>query len=252
MTTGDELRRTLALACRVLAAHNCVREITGHVSCRVPGTDEIMVRCRNADDPGVEYTTVDDIHQVGLDATNSDLPDGYALPGEFPIHSEIYRARPDVGGVVHGHPESSLMCGVLGLPIVPFVGAYDPVMMTLADQGVARYPRGVLISTQSLGVELVEAMDQSDTCLLVGHGVVTTGPDVVTATLRAVKLETLSRLTLEAHQATGDGPRRLADADIDEVNGFVRGANAAVVGGRWIWEFYVRSLGANADVSGRL
>ena len=38
-----ELKQTVALACRILAMQGLVKETTGHVSARVPGTDRITV-----------------------------------------------------------------------------------------------------------------------------------------------------------------------------------------------------------------
>jgi ribulose-5-phosphate 4-epimerase/fuculose-1-phosphate aldolase len=37
------LRRKVALSCRILAMMGLVKETTGHVSARVPGTDRITV-----------------------------------------------------------------------------------------------------------------------------------------------------------------------------------------------------------------
>jgi ribulose-5-phosphate 4-epimerase/fuculose-1-phosphate aldolase len=244
----DDLRRDLAMSCRILAETGCVREITGHVSARIPGTDEILVRCRPLDDPGVRYTTAADILRVGLDATNGDLPATHRLPGEFPIHSELYRARPEVGSVVHGHPRASLLCGLLGLPLLPIIGAYDPAAMDLAVKGVATYPRSVLISTQTLGVELAETMESSDAALLIGHGVVTVGEDIVTATMRAVKLETLCDLTLAARSVDHAGAPALSERDVTEVSDFVDSSQAVRIFARWTWDYYVRALGAGAEL----
>lgn len=239
----QRLRELLAQACRILATTGCVREITGHVSARIPGTKHILVRCRRPQDPGVEFTEARDIRRVSLDATNNDLTEGYALPGEFAIHTEIYRARPDVGAVVHGHPESSLLCGVSDLELKPWFGAYDPAAMQLAVDGVPTYPRAVLISTPDLGRQLAEALGSKSACLLRGHGIVTTGPDIKVATVNAIKLETLADTTLKANAAS-ERPLTISNADAEEVSGFVAGAGAgaAAIYASWTWDFYLRKL----------
>lgn len=247
----EDLRALVALSCRILAATGCVREITGHVSARVPGTDRILVRCRPPQDPGVRFTITEDIHLVGLDATNADLPDGYALPGEWPIHTELYRQRPDVGSVVHGHPEASLKCGILGLPMEPVIGAYDPGAMELAVRGVPTYPRAVLISDRKLGGEVADTMDTTDACLLRGHGVVAVGADLQQATVRAIKLETLAELTLSLHSVPGAKAQTLSEEDIAEVSGFVNSRNAAKTYAHWTWDYYRHTLGDSADVTRR-
>jgi ribulose-5-phosphate 4-epimerase/fuculose-1-phosphate aldolase len=244
LTDVDAMRADLALSCRILAETGCVREITGHVSARVPGTDDILVRCRPLQDPGVSFTTPDDILRVGLDATNDDLPPSHRLPGEFAIHTALYRARADIGAVVHGHPRASLLCGVLGLPLSPVIGAYDPAAMDIAVKGVARFPRAVLISTPSLAGDLVQAMGTSNAALLIGHGVVTAGDEIVEATIRAVKLETLCDLILTAHMARPGGAPPLAPADVEGVADFVDRSGAVKTFARWTWDHYARSLAA--------
>ena len=242
MTDIEAMRADLALSCRILAETGCVREITGHVSARIPGTDDILVRCRPLQDPGVSFTTPDDILRVALDATNDDLPPSHRLPGEFAIHTALYRARTDIGAVVHGHPRASLLCGVLGLPLRPVFGAYDPAAMDLAVKGVAQFPRAVLVSTPSLGDELAGAMGASNAALLIGHGVVTAGEEIVEATIRAVKLETLCDLILTAHLARPGGAPALPSADVEAVASFVDRSGAVKTFARWTWDHYARSL----------
>lgn len=246
-----ELRGLVALSCRILAETGCVREITGHVSARVPGTDQVVVRCRPPQDPGVAFTVADDIKAVRLEGTNADLDGGYILPGEWPIHTEIYRARPEVGAVVHGHPRASLLCGILGLAMRPVVGAYDPGAMELAARGVPVFPRAVLISDVALGKQVAATMAAADACLLRGHGIVAVGHDVRAATVRAIKLETLADLTLRINAIPGATPWELSEEDIQEVGGFVSSRDAALTYAHWTFDHYRHALGGRADVTRR-
>jgi ribulose-5-phosphate 4-epimerase/fuculose-1-phosphate aldolase len=248
----DELRADVALACRILAETGCVREITGHVSARAPGAAKILVRCRPPHDPGVRFTVADDIKLVDIDATNADLDGGYALPGEWAIHTEIYRARPDVGSVVHAHPPASLSCGILNLPLLPVIGAYDPGAMELAVRGVPVFPRAVLISDPELGRALAGTLGDLDACLLRGHGSVAVGADLQQATIRAIKLETLAELTLRLRAVPGAPPTLLSDEDIKEVSSFITSRNAAAAYARWTWDHYRLLLGEAADVTRKI
>jgi ribulose-5-phosphate 4-epimerase/fuculose-1-phosphate aldolase len=235
-----ELRQQLVDCCRILAMTGCVREITGNVSARIPETDEMWLRCRRLPiDPGVEFTVLEDIRRLKLDGKGWDVIDGYELPGEFAIHSEIYKARPEVMAVVHGHPHASLMCGIAGLPFQPVIGAYDPGMLDLALHPVPVFPRAVLVRTPELGQQLVAAMGDAKVCLLRGHGVVTVGASVPEATMRAVKLEAMSALTLELHQI-GRSPTLLSDLDIAETMPSWTPREATFL--YWTWEFYKRKL----------
>jgi ribulose-5-phosphate 4-epimerase/fuculose-1-phosphate aldolase len=235
-----ELRKQLLDACHILAATGCVREITGNVSARLPGTDEILVRCRRRPvDPGVEFTILEDIRRIDLDATSWDVVENYELPGEYSLHAEMYKAHPEVNAVIHGHPRASLLCGVLGLPFRPVVGAYDPGMLDLALHPVPVFPRAVLIRTPELGRELAATLGASKECLLRGHGVVTVGASVPEATMRAVKLEALAELTLQI-QRTGIEPHLLSDTDVAETMALWTSREATFYA--WTWEFYRRKL----------
>jgi ribulose-5-phosphate 4-epimerase/fuculose-1-phosphate aldolase len=233
------LRQQLVDACHILAGTECVREIVGHVSVRLPGTNEMLVRCRRADDPGVEFTTLEDIKRVDFDGRSTEM-DGYALQGEFPIHSEIYRARPNVGAVVHAHPRSSLLCSMLDLPLRPLVGAYDPGMLELVETPIRIFPRGVLISTRELANEMIATMGDADVCLLQGHGSVAVGTDVPDATITAIKLEALAEVTVQAY-STGHVPKQLSDEDIGISMAAWKPHSHLYT--RWTWEFYRRKFG---------
>lgn len=247
MNTGDldRLRSDVVDACRVLADNHLVREVLGHVSARIPGTDEMFVRCRRPDDPGVEYTDLADIRRVDLDGNGDHTDEHYRLPGEFAIHSEIYRAHPEVGAVVHGHPRASLVCTIAGISLEPIFGAYDPGALEIAVAGVPVFPRAVLISTPALGRQLVAAMGNSKVCQLAGHGIVTAGADIAEAAVLAIKLETLAEVTLQVHSA-GRTPRLLADDDIAETLGFVHSHDPRLVLD-WTWQFYRRNLSSQGD-----
>jgi ribulose-5-phosphate 4-epimerase/fuculose-1-phosphate aldolase len=105
-----------------------------------------------------------------------------------------------------------------------------------------------LISTAVLGSDLARAMAGHDSALLIGHGVVTTGADIVAASIRAVKLETLCELTLAGHQAKIGGIPALPAADVAEVAEFVDRSQAVATFARWTWDFYVRALGSPANL----
>lgn len=237
-----ELRKQLLDSCHILAATGCVREITGNVSARLPGTSEMLVRCRRRPyDPGVEFTILDDIRRVSLEGRGWEIVDGWELPGEFALHSEIYKALPDVSAIVHGHPRASLLCGIVGLPFRPVVGAYDPGLLDLALHPVPVFPRAVLVRTPELGRQLVAAMGASKECLLRGHGVVTVGASVPEATMRAVKLEAMAELTLQIHR-TGLEPHLLSEQDVAETMDAWTSREATFHA--WTWEFYRSKLGS--------
>jgi ribulose-5-phosphate 4-epimerase/fuculose-1-phosphate aldolase len=207
------MRETIATACRVLAAEGLVEGILGHVSARA-GDDALLIRCRGPHERGLATTSVDDVQRV--DFSGAGAPEGYRPPSELPIHAELYRARPDVGAVVHAHPRSALLCGLAGIELRPVFGAFDIPALRMALAGVPRYERSVLITRAELAAEMLAAMGESDLCLLAGHGITVAGASVEQATVRAVALERLCWVNLRLHEL-GATPDVVPDADLAEL-----------------------------------
>jgi ribulose-5-phosphate 4-epimerase/fuculose-1-phosphate aldolase len=128
------LRRSIARACRILALQGLAEDVLGHVSVRV-GADELLVRCRGPQERGLLFTTPADVHLVPLDGP-ADLPGGYVVPSELPIHAAVLRRRPDVQAVAHAHAPSVIMADLAGLTLRPVIGAYNIPAMRLALDGI--------------------------------------------------------------------------------------------------------------------
>ena len=125
--------------------------------------------------------TVDDIVAVDLDGN---LLEGTAKPPlEFHIHSEIYRARPDVNAVMHTHPRWSTLLTIVG-------ATYKPVYaqgVLLGDIPVMDSPLSV--NTKAMGERLAATLDGGRAALLKAHGAVIVGADVVECFALATYLE---------------------------------------------------------------
>jgi len=125
--------------------------------------------------------TVDDIVAVDLDGN---LVEGTARPPlEYHIHSEIYRARPDVNAVMHTHPQWSTYLTMTGT-------AYLPVYA----QGVLVGDMPVLdsvlsINTKPMGEKLAAALGRRPAVLLKAHGAVAVGADIVECFALAAYIE---------------------------------------------------------------
>jgi L-fuculose-phosphate aldolase len=125
--------------------------------------------------------TVEDIVTVDLDGN---LIEGTAKPPlEFHIHSEIYRARPDVRAVMHTHPQWSTFLTMTGV-------RYQPVYaqgVLLGDIPMMDSPLSV--NTRAAGAQLAATLGRGPAALLKAHGAVTVGADVVEAFVLAAYLE---------------------------------------------------------------
>jgi 3,4-dihydroxyphthalate decarboxylase len=207
---GPELRQLVGTACRVLAGRGLVNGVLGHISARV-GANELVVRCRGPAERGLRHTTGADVWRATLDGEPLDMPEGYALPNELPIHTELLRARPELGAVVHAHPWAALISGLAGLEPRPVFGAYNIPALALALDGVPVYERPVLVTRPELAREMVEAMAGSDVCLLIGHGITVAATSVERATVLAVNLNVLCEVTVALAQIGATPPDLEAD-----------------------------------------
>jgi ribulose-5-phosphate 4-epimerase/fuculose-1-phosphate aldolase len=179
----------------VLGAEGHGDLIWGHVSARDPDGRGVWMKAATY---GFDEIEPDRVILVS--------PEGMVLEGEgrrhaeYPIHTEVVRARPDAGAVVHTHAPSAVAFGSLELPLRPI--SHEGTLFVPPD--VARFTRtGDLILTATLGGEVAAALRGRNAVLLVNHGIVTVGPDVPTAVVTAVLLERACRMQLAA-MASGE------------------------------------------------
>lgn len=237
-----ELKEKVALACRILADQGLVSDILGHVSARIPGTEEMVIRCRGEDEYGLPFTTADAIRRVDFNGRGEELTERYQAPLELPIHGEIYKVRPEVGAVIHAHPPAAVACGIAGLELRPIFGAFNVPAMRMALEGIPVFPRAVLISRAELAAEMLAVMGSKEVCLLRGHGITVTGRTVEEATVRAVNLEILARMTLEVAK-TGKVAPDIEWADIAE---FAHRGPVLPGSERWVWRYLARMVERHA------
>ena len=139
----------MAVACRILAHAGLIEDVLGHVSVRVDD-DTILVRARGPAEAGVLFTEPADVIACSI-ATGRPLAEtAWSPPNELPIHLACYRDDPAIGAVVHAHPPAVVAADLAGLPLVPLVGAYHIPAARLAADGIATFPRAVLINTDEL------------------------------------------------------------------------------------------------------
>ena len=115
--------------------------------------------------------TMDDIVTIDLDGN---LVEGSARPPlEFHIHSETYRARPDVNAVMHTHPRWSTFLTMVGARFKP---VYAQGVL-LGDIPLLDSPLSV--NTKLMGEKLAATLADGPAVLLKSHGVVIVGSDIV-------------------------------------------------------------------------
>jgi L-ribulose-5-phosphate 4-epimerase len=115
--------------------------------------------------------TPEDIVAIDLDGA---LVEGHAAPPlEFPIHTEVYRRRPDVNAVAHTHPKWSTFLTMVG---EPYRQVYAQGTL-LGDMPVHDSPLSV--NTKAAGEKLGEVLGDRPGVLLKAHGALVVGADML-------------------------------------------------------------------------
>lgn len=174
----------------------------GHVSVRHACGNLISIKRK-----GVALAEVGPDDVIVVDLNN---PNGLRVPGmhlEALIHTEIYRARPEVGAVIHSHPIYSTALSSTNAELKYLT--HDSVLF---HDGIGRYTYSAdLIMTPEQGQRVANALGQRRAVLLQNHGVVFVGEDIRWAILSAVTLERSLRIQTIAGQLGEFNPIPLAD-----------------------------------------
>jgi L-fuculose-phosphate aldolase len=212
--TIAELRKTVALSCRIIGNQGLTRGALGHVSARIPNSDRVLIKGKGVNEEAVEFARERDIITVDLDARVLDKGRGLEAPNETAMHLAIYRARPEVMSVIHTHPDWIVALTACDKPLLPIYAAYSPAGMKLAVEGIPVYPRSVTIINRELSDDFMKTMGTKNVCLLAGHGMTVAGSSVEEATATSLHVYELARVNAMAY-AVGQ-PHPISEADIFE------------------------------------
>jgi L-fuculose-phosphate aldolase len=179
------LREQVAWSGRILAMGGHGDYTLGHVSARAADGRHILMKPNGL---GLEEVSPGDVLALDLD--------GARLSGEGPIHleyvlhTEIYKARPDIGAVVHTHP-----------PYATAFGATDATLellnhdAVLFREGVAYFDdTAELIVRPDQGAAVAAALGDRRVLVMRGHGLIVTGETVPWATYAALTFERVLRI----------------------------------------------------------
>jgi ribulose-5-phosphate 4-epimerase/fuculose-1-phosphate aldolase len=202
METNESLIAETTQANQALGASGQSDMVWGHASVRDPEGHGVWMKAA-----GWSFGEVT-ADRVALVSENGEVLAGHGPRHiEYPIHTEVMNARPDVGSVVHTHAPAAVAFAALDVPLLAI--SHDGV--EFAEPQIPRFTQtGSLISSVKLGRALAETIGDGVGCLIPQHGLVTVGPDTATAVMRAVLLARACQVQLQAMAA---GPiRRSSDS----------------------------------------
>jgi ribulose-5-phosphate 4-epimerase/fuculose-1-phosphate aldolase len=192
----SDLVDRLVYANRILYDQGIVDGL-GHVSVRHPHQEGVfLLSCNRA--PGLVKRQDIVCYDLDGNAVSNTTERPYL---ERFIHSEIYRARPDVVAVVHSHSPS----------VIPFAITHNPLkpvfhMSGFLGSGSAHFEireaagnSDMLIRSAYLGEALAKSLGKHNCVLMRGHGSTVVGMSLEQVVYRAIYAEVNAKLQLAAN-----------------------------------------------------
>ncbi len=194
------LRKTLLEACRILD-HNRLLHAYGHVSARSDDGRTIFITPRKG--PGLLRSP----HEVlRMDLYGKPVADRRAtaklskrvastmqLPLEVFLHTEVYRARPEVQAISRFHGMFANVLSVLRRTLRPVHELAVPV-----GPEVPLFDTPELISSPAIGRRMVAALGSARALLLRGNGQLTVGVGIEEVVVNSILLETTAEMQWRA------------------------------------------------------
>ncbi|MBU7038704.1 MAG: class II aldolase/adducin family protein [Theionarchaea archaeon] len=182
----DIRTQVLTIAKRIYSNRLVIASL-GNVSCRdASGTIAITPS-------GIDYEELSIQDIVTVDLQGTPMHQGCTPSSETPMHTLIYRKRPDISGIVHTHSLSASAFSVVNqeipvemVEVAAHVGGSIPV---------APYrPPG----TKELGEAALDVLKDRRACLLQNHGVLAVGTTLEKAYKAAAITEIAARIHILA------------------------------------------------------
>jgi L-fuculose-phosphate aldolase len=166
----------------------------GNVSARASGSELAVIT-----PSGVEYEGLDESMLCVVDVATGDVVDGRLRPStELAMHLGIYRARADVGGIVHTHSVYATAHSVLRVTLPPIVE--DLAQAVGGAVECAAYARA---GTAGLADAVVAGLGERSAVFIANHGLVGVGRTVGDALRVCLVVEQGARI-LSVARALGE------------------------------------------------
>lgn len=183
-----ELKKAVLATAQELVKSSLVSATWGNVSARDRDTGLVVIT-----PSGMRYDTLnpEDICLVDLDGNV--MEGRYKPSSETPLHTLIYRERPDIWAIVHTHSIFATVMAVLKREIPPVIA--ELALGVGGNVPVAGFaPPG----SQELARLALVGLGQGNAVLLQNHGVVAVGPTLERAFTIAAIVEDAARIYVYA------------------------------------------------------
>jgi L-ribulose-5-phosphate 4-epimerase len=204
-----ELREQLVRFARMMISTGLVRGTSGNLSTRDPGTDNALIT-----PSGVDYDTLKPEDVVLVDLGGRPITRGMKPSVDTPIHVAVYRARLDVGAVIHTHSPYAAAFSTVGREIPPLITESAGYV-----GGAVRVMKYVPPAQPETGDDVAAGLGRQRAVLLPNHGVVAVGESLKKAFGAAMAVEESAYIAYIAFQL-GE-PRQVSDSEVARMNVFI-------------------------------
>lgn len=189
MSTEAELRDKLATLTRIFAMRGLLG-MHGHISAYDPDSGRMYMCPGMGSDKAT--TRSEDLFVFDLQGKIIE-GEGRRVPLEWPIHTALHAARPDVLAIAHLHAPYATAFSVVHRE-------FRPVLLSgaLFSDGVPIYSEQHLITTREQGDDVAELIGSGRAALLRNHGTVVAASDVEELLYASVLMEESARMAVEA------------------------------------------------------
>jgi L-ribulose-5-phosphate 4-epimerase len=194
--TADETRQRLIDAGRILEGEGQGDLTRGHVSIRVPGDPTHFYMKPHS----FGFDEITPENMVTCNLAGEKIAGGGRKHSEVYIHSEIYKARPEVMSVIHAHPTYAVAWSATGRQLEPI----SQPGVAFSD-GLPYFTETIdLIRSQEMGAGVARALGQHKAVLMRNHGVAVVGKTVEEAVILTLMLDNACQIQLLAAAAGGE------------------------------------------------
>lgn len=139
------------------------------------------------------FITPEKIVKIDRDGNVLEGQEGYRASSEIKMHLRCYTEREDVGAVVHAHPPVATGYAVAHKSL----DSYNMIETVIALGSIPVTPYGTP-STYEVPDAIAPYLGEHDAVLLMNHGALTVGADLITAYYRMETLELFAKINLTA------------------------------------------------------
>lgn len=156
------------------------------------------------------FITPDKLVRIDADGNVLEGAPGLRPSSEIKMHLRCYQERPDVNSVLHAHPPTATGYAVAHKAL----DEYSMIETVIAIGSVPVTPYGTP-STYEVPEAIAPYLGEHDVVLLMNHGALAVGSDVITAYYRMETLELFAKISLTAHLL--GGAKEISRENIDRL-----------------------------------